>query len=168
MHFFPHTSVAATHKRVITCNCMLPACVRCAAQRSFKRAHRVCIRTHTHPLHLSQLAPLLLSVPGVSQSWWTLCCPMRLVDSLRKAPYWLNVSLPCLQCQLKVRTLTLSSFSRRSQVAKLFHEYEPVIIFLPLLTQPLILFIKTTSRLLTFTFRVSLFFLSVFLSSGPT
>lgn len=154
---------------------MLPACVHCAAQsEDLSNVHTVCIRacTHTHahalPLHLSQLAPLLLSVPGVSQSWWTLCCPVRLVDSLRKAPYWLNVSLSCLQCQLKVRTLTLSSFSRRSQVAKLFHEYEHVIIFLSPLTQPLILFIKTTSRLLTFTFRVSLFFLSLFLSSGPT
>lgn len=76
---------------------------------------------HTHactpppppPPPSSQLTPLPLSVPGVSQPWWTLCCPVRLVDSLRKAPHWLNESLSCSQCQLKVSPLTL--IPRRSQ-----------------------------------------------------
>lgn len=80
-------------------------------------------RIHTDPFSVSlfQLTPLPLTVPGVSQLWWTLCCPVRLVDSLRKALHWLNVGLSYSQCQLKVSLLTLIFWC--SQVPQLCYGY---------------------------------------------
>lgn len=95
------------------------------------------------------LTPLPLTVPGVPQLWWTLDCPARLVDSLRKALHWSNVSLSCSQCQPKVSMLTLFLWCCS------FVMNISVIIILALLTPLLVLFLKMANQLLTFTLRVS-------------
>lgn len=98
---------------------------------------------------LCQPTPLPLWVSGVSWNWWTLRCPARLVDSLRKAPHWLNGSLSCSQCQFKVSTWTLAALffpsTRRCQEERLCHEYKCVIIS-P--SPPIALSLKTVTQLL--------------------